>query len=138
MTKTFFDNLAEKRESDIAMLDRTKFGPMIRNHLVQLFRKAHAVDDGLEGVLVGMGGISIQGTFRACYNDDCSYAQITANDYKYMGGITVEHPEAEAFLKACEEYDECGLACDVPIADITLDDLKTRSSVKAKVWKGRS
>ena len=24
------------------------------------------------------------------------------------------------------------------INDITLDDLKTRSSVKAKVWKGRS
>ena len=29
------------------------------------------------------------------------------------------------------------LTRDCPIADITLDDLKTRSSEKAKVWRGR-
>lgn len=38
----FFDTLSDKREVAFRELDETKFVPAIRNHLVQLFRKAHA------------------------------------------------------------------------------------------------
>lgn len=138
MSDNFFDTVSEKRQSAFAELDKTKFGPMIRNHLVQLFRKARAVDTGLIGVIIGMGGISCKGTFMGRYDDEPNdVIEIEANDYRYKGGFTVEHPEVEDFLEACNEYDESGLACDVPVADITLDDLKTRSSEKAKVWRNR-
>ena len=139
MTKNFFDDLSEKRKDAINVLDTTKFGPAIRNPLVQLFRKARAVDSGLTGLIVGMGSISIQGTVYVRWDNDPEAGVVTidANDYKYAGGFTVEHPEAESFLEACEAYDESGLACDCPIADITLDDIRTRRSVKAKIWGHR-
>ena len=139
MTKNFFDDLGEKRRDAFNELDRTKFGPAIRNHLVQLFRKARAVDPGLMGLIVGMGGCSAKGTHYGRYDDEPNEViEMDAGDFCYSGGRTCEHSETADWLNACHEYDESGLACDVPILDITLDDLKTRSSEKAKVWKGRS
>lgn len=139
MTKNFFDDLGEKRRDAFNELDRTKFGPAIRNHPVQLFRKAHAVDPGLTGLIFGAGDCSIQGKVYVRWDDgpEADAVKFGANNYKYVGGVTAEHPEAADFLEACEEYAESGLAYDCPIADITLDDLKTRSSEKAKVWRGR-
>ena len=140
MTKNFFDDLGEKRRDAFNELDRTKFGPAIRNHLVQLFRKARAVDPGLMGLIVGMGDCSAKGTYYGRYDDDLDVfaIEMDVGDFRYTDSRTCEHPEVAAWLNACYEYDESGLAYDCPIADITLDDLKTRSSEKAKVWKGRS
>lgn len=52
--------------------------------------------------------------------------------------VTLSRREIDDLLRAVAAYSDrlCnGLGY---INDITLDDLKTRSSVKAKVWKGRS
>lgn len=135
--EAYFDKMNAKRERMIAEVD-TKLSVEIRNHLVQLFRKAHAADPGIEGLLCGMGGISIQGTFKARYTDEPeTVVDRDCNDYKYCGGVIVEHPEAEEFLEACEEYDSSCLAQTSPVDDITLDDLVSRSVKKAKVWRGR-
>jgi hypothetical protein len=145
MTKTFFDDLADKREEAIVELDRTKFGPMIRNHLVQLFRKAHTVDPELGDIVVGMGTATIKGTFL-CRGDDEGEPgedgprQLSAGDWAEDSckDYWPVHQETLDLLRAVAAYSDrlCnGLGY---INDITLDDLKTRSSEKAKVWKGRS
>ena len=143
MTKTFFDELADKREEAISELDRTKFGPMIRNHLVQLFRKAHAVEPRLTGVIVGMGRAFATGRYVVTDMDRDGKRRVgepydqDASDFGFLGGNPVSN-EVWDFLKAVEDY--AGKLCNGLgyINDITLDDLKTRSSEKAKVWKGRS
>lgn len=140
MTKNFFDDLGEKRRDAFNELDRTKFGPAIRNHLVQLFRKAHAVDPELGDIVVGMGTATIKGTFL-CRGDAPGVGprQISADDWFEESPVEYwpVHQETLDLLRAVNAYSD--RLCDGLgyINDITLDDLKTRSSEKAKVWRGR-
>ena len=144
MTKNFFDDLADKREAAIAELDNTKFAPAIRNHLVQLFRKARAVDPELGDIAVGMGTATIKGTFL-CRGDDEGEPgedgprQLSAGDWAEDSckDYWPVHQETLDLLRAVNAYSD--RLCDGLgyINDITLDDLKTRSSEKARVWNRR-
>lgn len=142
MTKNFFDDLGEKRRDAFNELDRTKFGPMIRNHLVQLFRKAHAVEPRLTGVIVGMGRAFATGRYFVTDMDRDGKQRVgepydqDASDFSFLGGNPVSD-EVWDFLKAVEDYASKLCSGLGYINDITLADLKTRSSVKARVWNRR-
>jgi hypothetical protein len=133
----FFDNLARKREADIAELDQ-KYEAAIRNHLVQLFRAARLVEPGLEGVLFGMGGYAIKGTY-ICQGDPTSEfpeerEQTERDPVDWSSNVydmyQPKHKATLEFFKALESYGEmAGSATDpLPLLgrDITLEDVNPR------------
>jgi len=146
--KSFFSEVLADRDEAIAKMDREKFTPIIRNHLVQLFRKAHEVEPRLTGVTVGMGRATAKGVYTITDTEGSTRVgdprDQDARDFGYMGGLPV-HNEVLDFLRAVEDYSNClcggfGGLCDGLgyINDITLDDLVTNSSTKAKMWRKRS
>ncbi len=128
MSNDFFTQIKTRREDAIAALDASTFAPAIRNHLIQLFRKAHAKDSGLTGVLVGMGCALGTGTYTGTLD-----GETRKDDARDWGNQVVTSPEVHAFLKAVNEYS--GLLCpDLPyIDDITVADLTTTRAKKAAI-----
>ncbi len=142
MSTDFFTQTAERRASAIAELDAQTFAPLIRNHLVQLFRKAHAKDKGLTGVVVGMGGCVPRGQYLSrgdetpdAHPDDREPRLYEASDWDadQYDMLQPKHPETLAFLDAVRLYDEA-LARFVVCDDITLDDLQTTRTRKAAIY----
>jgi len=134
MTKDFFSEVAERRADAIAALDHETFAPLIRNHLVQLFRKAHTKDHGLTGCIVGMGVASATGRYLLAERDEEGKIQATeARDYRFGGGAPM-YQEVADFLLAVKGY--CERLCDtLPyINDITLADLETTRAKKVKIY----
>ncbi len=133
---TFFDQLAARRSDEIAALDAAKFAPAIRNHLLQLFRKAHAKDHALEGLAVGMGAATAKGRYLlAARDDEGNLATAKALDWEYGAGAPM-YQEVSDFFTAAKSYSDRISARhdDLPyIADITLADIETRGMKKAKI-----
>lgn len=107
-----------------------EFAPLVRNHLVQLFRMAHAVEPDLTGMVAGMGVASPTGTY---IREDGETQQ--ASDWRFLGGSKAKHPTTEAWLAEVDAYSD--RLCrhdehDLPyVRDITLDDLETPTTRKA-------
>ncbi len=130
--KDFFQQVKERRETAIAELDAEKFAPLIRNHLVQLFRAAHAKDSGLTGFSWVMGSGSADGVYSTIY-DDGEKATRRGLDYDPRNRDKPEHPETLAFLEAVREYVD-RIYNGLPYAGhITLDDLTTTRAKKAAI-----
>ena len=145
----FFDDLGARREAEMASMDRRIYEPAIRNHLVQLFRKAHADDPELTGVLFGMGGFSIQGNYITAGDPTSEFPEEREQVFHpcndWVPRIYDSHqPRSEAtrlFFKTMEAYSQHAGTREDPLplidVDITLNDLESRSSKKAKVWRSR-
>ncbi len=134
MSTDFFTQAAERRADAIARLDAETFAPLIRNHLLQLFRKAHAKDHGLTGCIVGMGLASATGRYlMAKRNDEGEIQAGEARDWRFGGGAPM-YQEAADFLAAVKNYSE--RLCDsLPyINDIALADLQTTRAKKAAIY----
>jgi hypothetical protein len=132
----FFSKIEDRRSAEISVIDR-KYAVEIRNHIVQLFRKAQAKAPGLTGVLVGMGTATPSGTYETTYEDTGETVEVDACDWKYRGNVDPKHQEITEFFKVVDEYSDkyMELPC---IGDITLDDLESRSAKKTELWKRRS
>jgi hypothetical protein len=123
MPKDTLSQIADDLEAKRAALD-AEFVPKVRNHLIQLFRKAHKVDPKLTGVNVGMGTACATGK----YIRDEDGESVLARDREYIGGMKARHVETEVWLNEVHRYSSeflCnGRADQLPeINDITLKDL---------------
>jgi hypothetical protein len=112
----FAERIAERKQAIDA-----EFAPLIRNHLVQLFRKAHAVDPELTGAIFGMGAVSPKG-FYICKDGE----KVLARDYFYCN-FEPEHAATKEWLATLSDYSEnylCAQHNGLPyVSDITVDDL---------------
>lgn len=137
MSTDFFTQTAKKRAEAIAEMDAKTFAPLIRNHLVQLFRKAHAKDKGLTGMRAIMGSAFADGTFTE-YEEGQEPFKREASDWEPRNRGQPGAADVLAFLQAVHDYDGLlynGGANDLPyIDDITLADLETTRAKKGKVW----
>lgn len=135
MQNDFFQTVANRRADAIAKLDADTFAPLIRNHLLQLFRAAHAKDKGLTGVLAAMGRAVPTGVFAAHDGDESSRDE--ASNWEPTTNWQPNSPEVYAFLRAVHDYDSLlcnGGSNDLPyIADITPADLITTRAKKAAI-----
>lgn len=115
-----------------------EFAPLVRNHLVQFFRKAHAVEPGLTGVIVGNGIACVAGQYSVTENGDTWTRP--GHEWSEMQIFKCK-PEVEAFMTTVRDYSDrlCSRSADaLPyVSDITLDDLVTERSKKARVWRSR-
>ena len=138
--KDLFSQLANKRAAHIAEIDTLLIAPVIRNHLLQLFRAAHAVEPTLKGVLCGNGTAVIPGTYLKEYEDGESQSVQCCHWHEH-DRAQPKHPETLAFMVAVYQYADricSGRGDELPyINDITLDDLKTGRAKKAQVWGPR-
>lgn len=145
MKPSLFDKLATLRAARIEAIDAQEIAPRIRNHLLQLFRAAHAVEPGLTGVICGMGHADLCGEYMAkgdqeldAHPDDKGPLRRDAGHWDESDtGTTCEPIQAatQAFFLAVSEYDGLvGGDRGLPyIDDITLDDLKTTRAKKAAI-----
>jgi hypothetical protein len=132
MKKDYFSEIAERRETAIAELDENTFAPMIRNHLVQLFRKAHAVEPTVTGIKIGMGGTAVGGEYVTVYDGGETLSK-RCTQWDSKSCDQPKHPETLALFEAAERYQDNYM--ELPsIADITLADLETSRAKKSKVW----
>lgn len=137
----FFKTIQDRRAEAIAKLDAETFAPLIRNHLVQLYRKAHAKDAGLLGVLVGMGRAFPRGDYL-CKGDNEPNAHpddkarlLDASDWLpgQYDSLQPKHAETLAFFVAVHEYAD-QLCHTLPyIDDITPADLETTRAKKSAI-----
>lgn len=110
-----------------------EFAPLVRNHLVQLFRAAHAVEPTLTGMTAGMGTATIDGEYT--YVDEDGEHLTEANGWKHGSRKRdAKHDAVAEWLAAVADYSD-RLCAELPyVDDITLDDLTTERSKRAKVW----
>jgi len=110
---------ARKQEID------EEFAPLVRNRLVQLFRKAHEVEPNLTGVAVGMGTATATGSYTITYEDGEQRQE--RGCYWHSDTRVKVHPSVNAFLAEVAAYSHrlCGgRPDDLPyVSDITLADL---------------
>lgn len=139
MSKDFFAQVADRRADAIAELDAKTFAPLIRNHLVQLFRKAHEKDGGLEGLWMGMGSATPKGCYLlAARDDEGNIATANALDWGYKAGAPM-YQEVADFFSAAKAYTDriChprAYEALPEVSDITPADLEPRRVKKARVW----
>jgi hypothetical protein len=132
------DSLAQFADQIVARKQAidAEFAPKVRNHLVQLFRKAHAVDPGLTGVIAAQGSACATGHYTVTEDGEAWEKQ--AHEWSDRQ-IAKAKPEVETFLAAVLDYSDhicAGKQDDLPyIEDITLDDLETRTAKRARVWR---
>ncbi len=131
--KDFFDNISKKREAHFSKLDQEEFVPKIRNHLVQLFRKAHVKEPGLTGMICGNGGAVATGTCFV-YCGSVESGKISAQHWDSQSNLELKEPDIRAFLDAVNQYGSSIFSGLPYIDEITLDDLKTTRSKKSKVF----
>lgn len=136
----FFQTVQDRRAKAFDELDRKTFEPLIRNHLVQLFRAAHAVQPQLTGAIVGMGGAIPRGQYLSRGDkepgahpedgprmwDACEWDADRGAMYH------AAFPAVEAWLQAVRDYDQ-SLAHDLACDDITPADLVTTRAKKAAI-----
>jgi hypothetical protein len=137
MPKDFFSQVAERRETAIAKLDAETFAPLIRNHLVQLYRAAHAVEPKLTGVLCAMGAAFPRGEYRAqSVSDPSEKVTDKASEWDDKSDWQPIQPGRATvcdFFRAVREY-EAYLCNGLPyINDITPADLTTGRAKKAAI-----
>jgi hypothetical protein len=130
---SFLDKLATLRAARIEVMDAQEIAPKIRNHLLQLFRAAHAVEPTIEGIIAGNGSAIVRGEYLALYEDNDTLPTRCTNWHE-DNGAQPKHPETRALLAAVAEYaDNICAGGDFPyIDDITLDDLTPASAKRAK------
>ena len=126
----FFDTITKRRADAIAELDEKTFAPLIRNHLVQLFRNAQAKDKGLKGVLCGMGTAIPHGIYSTHY-DEADGGEALKEEARNWS-MRPDFPEVSEFFDAVAAYSDEYM--NLPdIGDITPADLETRGGKKAKI-----
>ncbi len=131
------DRIAEQLAARKAALD-AEFAPKVRNHLVQLFRKAHAVEPKLTGLIAAQGTACARGEYSM--TEDGETWTKRAHEWSATQ-ITQPAPAVRAFLSAVAAYSDricAGRADDLPyIADITPADLEPNTAKRAAVWRAR-
>ncbi len=130
------DKIAARLSDRKAVID-AEFAPLVRNHLVQLFRAAHAKDNCLTGMSVGMGVASGCGLYAVVY-DDGETGEYRATSWHPHNCAGAKHQEVTAWLAEVANYSDricTGQSDALPyVNDITLADLTTERVKRAKVW----
>ncbi len=146
MNKNTLDQFAEQIAERKAQID-AEFAPKLRNHLVQLFRKAHAVDPKLTGLIAAMGRAVPTGQFLNKGDPSSEFAEDREPRLHDAGDWLAEqcdeyhplHPETLAFFEEVAAYDDrlCAQrADDLPyVDDITPADLTPERVKRSRVWK---
>lgn len=107
---SFFEDICNKRNELIASIDRIHIVPAIRNHLVQLFQKAHAVEPGLTGMDCGMGSVTVNGTYSPAgypdseFEDERNPDPFEAWKWTERSVWQPKHPETLEWLGAVNEF----------------------------------
>ena len=128
MKENFFTAITERRANRIAQAD-VAVAHAMRNHLVQLFRKAHKDEPRLEGAINCMGRAVPTGRYTKIYEDGKAFLECASN-WHVKDRAQPASANVRAFFQAVSDYSERlsgGPYDGLPyIGDITLDDLKTR------------
>lgn len=128
MKENFFTTISDQRADRIAQAD-VAVSHAIRNHLVQLFRKAHKDEPNLTGVVSGMGRATPRGCYAKEYEDG-ETLMANASNWSIKDRAQPVSSNVRAFFQAVADYSDH--ICSGPynglpyIQDITSDDLKTR------------
>ncbi len=119
--------IAERIAAAKAAVDR-EFAHLVRNHLVQLFRLAHAIEPGLTGAKMGMGTAAASGTYTRTYEDTGERSPAQAVYWNADSGEELP-PAVLAWFEELERYSLCLCSRrgdELPeVRDITLDDILT-------------
>ncbi len=149
MNTSPLDRFAEQIAARKAEID-AEFAPKLRNHLIQLFRKAHAVEPGLRGVEAYNGLAILRGEYLTqgerdpgAHPDDQKPTTRDASDWteRNYQGLQPKRPEVAAFFLAVKEYEERTMIegeGHLPYIDsITPADLEPNTAKRAAVWRAR-
>lgn len=120
---SFLKNINKERNQRVSQIDKDFTLPAIRAHLIELFKKAHAKDDRLTGVYVGMGTAIGVGEYACFYEEENEIVYQKAFDFKYRGPLPM-YKETIDFLQAVSDYSDLAVDYSNYIKDITLDDIK--------------
>lgn len=127
----FFETLTKRRADAIAKLDADTFAPAIRNHLLQLYRAAHAVEPTLTGIKTGMGGATPCGEYVKQYDDGETLTE-SATQWHAECMAQPKHSETRDFFAAVAAYSDAFMTLP-DVGDIAPADLVTGRAKKAAI-----